>query len=266
MKAGMGMPYTSTHRVIVIMPTYNERENLQPTIGGIMNNCTNVEVLVVDDSSPDGTGELAEQMAAKNPRLHVIHRKTKNGLGPAYLAGFQWALLHQYDVVCEMDMDGSHRPQDLPQLIRTIDQRPDVDLVIGSRRVRGGSTENWPVYRDLISRCGSWYSRLCLGVPVHDMTAGFRAYRASIMQRLHLDTVRANGYVFQVDMTRRVHQAGGTIVEVPIVFVERTRGKSKMSKAIVIEAMCAVTHWGLQRLFHTGDYKRARKKSAAQRK
>lgn len=239
------------------MPTYNERQNLEPTIGGIMENCTGVDVLIVDDSSPDGTGELAEEMAAKNPRLFVIHRKTKNGLGPAYLAGFQWALLHQYDVVCEMDMDGSHRPQDLPRLLEVIDDRPEVDLVIGSRRVPGGSTENWPAYRDFISRGGSWYSRLCLGLDVHDMTAGFRAYRASILQRLHLDTVRANGYVFQVDMTRRVSAAGGTIVEVPIVFVERVRGKSKMSKAIVFEAMGSVTKWGFQRLFRLGDYRRS---------
>lgn len=257
------MTYTAQSRVVVVMPTYNELANLEPTIGGIMESCAGVDILVVDDASPDGTGELADRMAQKNPRIFVLHRKAKNGLGPAYLAGFQWALLRGYDVVCEMDMDGSHRPQDLPRLLAVMDNDPSVDLVIGSRRVAGGTTENWPWYRDLISRGGSWYSRLCLGIDVRDMTAGFRAYRASCLRRLRLDTVKANGYVFQIDMTRRVKAAGGRIIEVPIVFVERKRGKSKMSKAIVVEAMTSVTRWGFQRLTRTGDYRPRRHRPGA---
>jgi len=263
-------------RVCVVMPTYNELENLHPTVGGIFACRPSVEILIVDDGSPDGTGEEADRMAAEDPRIHVLHRAGKNGLGPAYLAGFAWALERGFDVVCEMDMDGSHRPQDLPKLLealavegpcddivaepgdrgRSIDRDRGIaagavpDLVIGSRRVDGGRTEGWSPFRDFISRSGSWYARTMLGIGVRDMTAGFRAYRASMLRSLDLDAIEANGYVFQIDMTRRVAAAGGTIVEVPIVFPDRVRGKSKMSNAIVIEAMRRVTVWGLQQLFH----------------
>lgn len=240
-----------TERTCVVMPTYNELENLRPTIGGIFTCRPSVEILIVDDGSPDGTGELADRMAIEDPRIHVLHRAGKNGLGPAYLAGFAWALNQGFDVICEMDMDGSHRPQDLPKLLDaltggTADAVPD--LVIGSRRVDGGRTEGWSAFRDFISRGGSWYARTMLGIDVRDMTAGFRAYRASMLRALDLDAIEANGYVFQIDMTRRVAAAGGRIVEVPIVFPDRVRGKSKMSNAIVVEAMRRVTVWGLRRL------------------
>lgn len=229
------------------MPTYDERENLLRTIRGVLGNEPGADVLVVDDASPDGTGELADALSARDGHVHVLHRTAKNGLGPAYLEGFAWTLANGYDVVCEMDMDGSHRPEDLPRLLDVLGRDPDVDLAIGSRRVPGGRTENWPWYRDLISRGGSWYARRMLGLGVHDMTAGFRAYRAPMLRRLDLSSVVSNGYVFQIDMTRRVAAAGGRIVEVPIVFLERTRGRSKMDSSIVSEAMRSVTVWGVRR-------------------
>ncbi|MBW3087621.1 polyprenol monophosphomannose synthase [Bifidobacterium sp. 82T24] len=235
--------------VVVVMPTYNERENLPVTLGGVFDHCPDVHVLVVDDGSPDGTGELADDMASRDHRIHVMHRREKNGLGPAYLAGFRWALDHGYDVVCEMDMDGSHRPADLPRLLDVVCGDADVDLVIGSRRVPGGGMEDWPWYRDLISRGGSWYARTMLGLRVYDMTAGFRAYRASMLRRIDFSDVQASGYVFQIDMTRRVAAAGGVIREVPITFVQRVRGVSKMSSAIVVEALWRVTVWGIRRVF-----------------
>lgn len=259
----------SAPSVVVVMPTYNEKDNLPVTIPAILRYCPDVHILVVDDNSPDGTGDLADAMADRDPRIHVLHRAGKGGLGPAYLAGFRWALDRDYDVICEMDMDGSHRPQDLPRLLAPLmgetsaesmgtlsataldvsrDER--VDLVIGSRRVRGGRSEGWPWYRNLISSCGSWYARMMLGSRVHDMTAGFRAYRASMLRSVRLDSVEAGGYVFQIDMTRRVLAAGGVIREVPIVFPQRALGVSKMSSAIVIEAMWRVTVWGLRRLLH----------------
>ncbi|PJM74313.1 dolichol-phosphate mannosyltransferase [Bifidobacterium primatium] len=235
--------------VLVVMPTYNERENLETTVGGVFRHCPQVHVLVVDDNSPDGTGRLADAMAESDGRVHVLHRREKNGLGPAYLAGFTWALDHGYDVICEMDMDGSHRPQDLARLVALSCREPDVDLVIGSRRVPGGRMENWPWYRDLISRGGSWYARTMLGIRVFDMTAGFRAYHASMLRRIDFADVESGGYVFQIDMTRHVVAAGGTIRELPITFVQRARGVSKMSSAIVVEAMVRVTQWGIRRMF-----------------
>lgn len=239
--------------VVVVMPTYNEKDNLPVTIPAVLRYCPDVHVLVVDDNSPDGTGDLADAMADDDPRIHVLHRAGKGGLGPAYLAGFRWALDRGYDVICEMDMDGSHRPQDLPRLLAPLlgvegSRSGRVDLVIGSRRVRGGRSEGWPWYRNLISSCGSLYARIMLGSRVHDMTAGFRAYRASMLRSVRLDEVEAGGYVFQIDMTRRVLAAGGVIREVSIVFPQRVRGVSKMSSAIVLEAMWRVTIWGLQRL------------------
>ncbi|PLS30734.1 dolichol-phosphate mannosyltransferase [Bifidobacterium margollesii] len=243
-------------RTLVVMPTYNEKENLPITVGAVFSYCPDAHVLVVDDNSPDGTGDLAERMArepvgrtARNePRLFVLHRTRKNGLGPAYLAGFRWALDRGYEVICEMDMDGSHRPQDLPRLLAAIGGGC-ADLVIGSRRVPGGRMVDWPWYRDLISRCGSWYARFMLGVNVRDMTAGFRAYRAETLRRMDFDAIESGGYVFQIDMTRRVAAMGGVIREVPIVFEQRARGVSKMNGGIVVEAMARVTRWGLRRLF-----------------
>lgn len=244
-------------KILIVMPTYNEKDNLQPTLSGISRCCPSVHVLVVDDSSPDGTGQEAEKMAQADRRIMVIHRSIKRGLGPAYLAGFEWALLHNYDIICQMDMDGSHRPEDLRKVIGQLVSRPDCDACIGSRRVPGGGTENWPWYRQAISWCGSTYARLALGLSTHDVTAGFRAYRAEALRRLHLDKIQANGYVFQVDMTRRIEYAGGRIIEVPIIFVERTKGSSKMGAGIVLEAMWRVTGWGIYRLV-TGKRKSKR--------
>jgi dolichol-phosphate mannosyltransferase len=235
--------------ICVIMPTYNERENIGPTLAALFEWNPQVHVLVVDDASPDGTGEAAEAIAAGEPRLHVLHREGKNGLGPAYLAGFNWALKRGYATLCSMDMDGSHRAQDLHAMLRVMADNPHVALVIGSRRVPGGRTEGWSRHRNWISSAGSWYARTMLGLGVRDMTSGMRAYRARILRASDLRSVEANGYVFQIDMTRRVAAAGGSIVEVPIVFPERVRGRSKMGIGIVVEAMRRVTGWGLRRLF-----------------
>ena len=191
---------------------------------------------------------MAEDMASRDPRVHVIHRNARRGLGPAYIQGFHWSLEHGYDLICEMDMDGSHRPQDLARMLAVARGKTHPGLVIGSRRVRGGRTQHWPWYRDLISRVGSWYARIALGSSVRDMTAGLRVYRADVLRRIDLGRVRSSGYVFQVDMLRRVQAMGGSVVEVPIVFVERVRGSSKMDTGIVLEAMAQVTLWGLERL------------------
>lgn len=234
----------------VVMPTYNERENLGMTLRDVFDHNSGVEVLVVDDASPDGTGELAEALAHADWRIHVLHREDKLGLGPAYVAGFRWALEAGYAVVCEMDMDGSHRGCDLAAMLRRLRDDDAPDLVIGSRRVAGGSTQGWSRWRNMVSTGGSWYARAMLGLPVRDMTAGFRAYRAQMLRRIDLGDIRANGYVFQIDMTRRVARAGGVIVEVPIVFPDRVRGTSKMTMGIVAEAMLAVSGWGLDRLLH----------------
>lgn len=235
-------------RTLVVMPTYDERGNIRSTLSGVLARCPQVDILVVDDGSPDGTGVLADGMARSDRRIRVIHRAGKQGLGPAYLEGFRWALDQGYDIICEMDMDGSHRPADLVRILAVLASDPCLDLVIGSRRVKGGRTANWPWYRDLISRGGSLYARIMLGLPAKDVTAGFRAYRARILRRIPLDQVRSNGYVFQIDMLRRVLASGGHVAEVPIVFVERKVGSSKMSSSIVAEAMVQVTRWGVERL------------------
>ena len=234
--------------IIVVMPTYQEADNIGVTLPRLLACCPEVDVLVVDDNSPDGTGALAEDMASRNPRVHVIHRHARRGLGPAYVQGFRWSLEHGYDLICEMDMDGSHRPQDLARMLAVAQGETHPGLVIGSRRVRGGRTQHWPWHRDLISRAGSWYARTALGSSVRDMTAGLRVYRADVLRRIDLGRVRSSGYVFQVDMLRRVQAMGVSVVEVPIVFVERVRGSSKMGTGIVLEAMVQVTLWGLERL------------------
>ncbi|WP_297316260.1 polyprenol monophosphomannose synthase [Bifidobacterium indicum] len=233
---------------LVVMPTYQEVQNIRPTLGGLLKACPAVRVLVVDDDSPDGTGGVADAMAARDDRISVLHRHERQGLGPAYVEGFQWALARGYDLICEMDMDGSHRPRDMARVLRYAQGHPEVDLVIGSRRVPGGSTRNWPWYRDLISRMGSWYARMALGMPVRDMTAGLRAYGAPALAGIDLTQVHSSGYVFQVDMLRRIIAGGGRVHEVPIVFVDRVRGHSKMDTGIVLEAMVQVTRWGMGRI------------------
>lgn len=231
---------------LVIVPTYDESENLRWIVERILAAQPGVHVLVADDNSPDGTGDIADELAAGDDRVHVLHRSGKQGLGAAYRAGFAWGLDRGYDVLLEMDADGSHRPEDLAQILSASDD--GADLVLGSRWVPGGGVVNWPWHRRLISRGGTAYARLMLGIPVKDATGGFRAFRRETLERLPLDEVVSQGYCFQIDMVRRVLDAGMMVVEVPITFVERERGQSKMSGAIVREALWRVTLWGLARL------------------
>lgn len=230
---------------LVIMPTYNEREALPTTLAHLRQTVPEVDVLVVDDSSPDGTGEWADQATASDPQVHVLHRAGKEGLGRAYLDGFRWAMERGYDTVVEMDADGSHRAEDLPALLTAARSHPAPDLVIGSRWVPGGSVVNWPWTRQLISKIGTGYARLALRLTVRDATAGFRVYPARTLRRLPLAEVESQGYCFQIDMTWRVQRARGRVLEVPITFVERTQGTSKMSRAIALEAITRLTEWGL---------------------
>ncbi|MEU9889081.1 polyprenol monophosphomannose synthase [Sphaerisporangium sp. NPDC051011] len=233
-------------RVLVIVPTYNERENLPMIAARLRAAVPDVHLLVADDNSPDGTGDVADELAAADDHVHVLHRPGKQGLGAAYIAGFRWGLAEGYDVMVEMDADGSHRPEELPKLLEAL--AGGADLVIGSRWVPGGETVNWPVGRELLSRGANTYARLMLGVPVRDTTAGFRAYRASALEKIGLDDVRSEGYCFQVDLTLRTVRGGLRVAEVPITFVERTAGASKMSRAIVAEALWRVTVWGVSGL------------------
>lgn len=234
---------------LVVIPTYNEAANLAWIIERIHAAQPTLDILVADDSSPDGTGALADHLAAADSRVHVMHRESKQGLGAAYRAGFAWGLARDYDVLLEMDADGSHRPEDLEQILAA--SAAGADLVLGSRWVPGGGVVNWPRHRRLISRGGTLYARIMLGLPVHDVTGGFRAFRRETLERIPLADVSSQGYCFQIDMTRRVLAAGMTVVEVPITFVERERGESKMSGAIVREALWRVTVWGLARLVPT---------------
>jgi dolichol-phosphate mannosyltransferase len=228
--------------VVVIIPTYNERDNVRPITARVRSAVPSADVLVVDDNSPDGTGEIADELAAADDQIHVLHRDVKAGLGAAYIAGFQWALDQGYDAMVEMDADGSHQPEDLPRLLRALD---DADAVLGSRYVPGGKVQNWAKSRELLSRGGNTYTRLMLGIPLHDATGGYRVYRATTLRKIRLDDVESQGYCFQIDLSRRAIQAGLKVVEVPITFVERSRGASKMSNAIVREALWRVTQWGL---------------------
>lgn len=229
-------------RTLVIIPTYNERESLPRQLDAVHAAAPDVDVLVVDDGSPDGTGEWALERARDDARVHVMRRAAKNGLGAAYLAGFAWGLEREYALLCEMDADGSHRAVDLPLLL---ERASSADLVIGSRWVPGGAVVNWPRHRLLLSTGANTYVRVALGIPVRDATAGFRVYRASMLRRLDLADVESQGYCFQVDMVWRVLRAGGTVAEVPITFVEREVGDSKMSGAIIREALVKVTAWGV---------------------
>jgi dolichol-phosphate mannosyltransferase len=231
-------------RVLVVVPTYDERLNLEPVVGRVRSAVPTADVLVVDDASPDGTGEIADRLAAEDKQVHVLHRVGKQGLGSAYLAGFGWGLQRGYDVLVEMDADGSHQPEQLPDLLAAL---ADADLVLGSRWVSGGSVVNWPRSRELLSRGGNTYVRLVLGLGLRDATGGFRAFRRETLDKLDLDAVASQGYCFQVDLARRAVSQGLRVVEVPIEFVEREHGVSKMSGAIVREALWRVTVWGLAR-------------------
>lgn len=239
-------------RALVVMPTYDERDSLPRTLDALREYAPEVDVLVVDDGSPDGTGELAEKIAAADAadcgraRIQVMHRTGKQGLGTAYVAGFRWALDREYPAVVEMDADGSHRAQDLPRLLDRLAGTDRPALVIGSRWVRGGRVVNWPLHRQLLSRGANVYAWLAMGLPVRDATAGFRVYRRQALERLALDEVASHGYCFQIDMAWRVLKSGGRVAEVPITFVERAEGRSKMSRSIVVEALVKVTVWGAQ--------------------
>lgn len=238
-----------TDRVLVVIPTYDEALTLPETLTRLRAAVPLADVLVVDDASPDGTGELAEAFGARDPAVNVLHRTGKQGLGSAYVAGFRWALDRGYDVIVEMDADGSHLPEELPGLLAALTRDGSGGgpaLVIGSRWVAGGSVENWPRHRRALSRGGNTYTRMLMGLPVRDATAGFRAYRAPALGAIPLADVASQGYCFQVDMAWRVHQAGGVIREVPIRFVERRLGRSKMSRQIVAEALVRVTAWGIR--------------------
>lgn len=230
--------------VLVIIPTYNERENLAAVLGRLHAALPKVHVLVVDDGSPDGTGDLADDLAAADDRVHVLHRTEKAGLGAAYVAGFRWGLERDYATLVEMDADGSHAPEDLP---RILDALGDADLVLGSRYVPGGRLVNWPKRREFLSRGANIYSKLSLGVRINDITAGFRAYRREVLEKLPLDEIASHGYCFQIDLAWRTVTAGFTVLEVPITFTEREIGESKMSASIVREAAVRVALWGLGR-------------------
>lgn len=231
-----------TSRAVIVIPTYNEADNIPSIIERLLKAQPQVEALIVDDGSPDGTGELADQMAAADDRVHVIHRTVKEGLGAAYIEGFRWALEQGYDVIGEMDADGSHQPE---QLHRLLDVLPRADLVIGSRYVQGGSVVNWPKHRELLSRGGNVYTRLLLGISIRDVTAGFRVFHADTLRAIELDLVESVGYVFQAELAYRTLQQGMMIREVPIAFIERERGHSKMSSAVARESLRLITQWGL---------------------
>jgi dolichol-phosphate mannosyltransferase len=223
-------------RAVVCLPTYNERENLEPMLRALGDK--GVHVLVIDDNSPDGTGELADRLATGLDYVDVLHREHKEGLGPAYLAGFGRALAAGAELVLEMDCDFSHDPAAVPRLIEAVEQ--GADLALGSRYVTGGSVGNWGVVRRFISAGGSWYARLLLGVPVRDLTGGFKCYRRRVLETIDLDAIESKGYAFQIETTYRTIRAGFRVVEIPIHFVDREEGGSKMSKSIVAEAIWKV--------------------------
>jgi len=236
-------PDRTLGRVVMVMPTYNEAANLEWIVGRLRNARPQVDVLVVDDSSPDGTGAIADRLAAADPQVKVVHRAAKQGLGAAYRHGFRVALDDGYDVIGEMDADGSHQPEELHKLLTALH---DADLVIGSRWIPGGSVVNWPFQREALSRGGNLYVRLLLGIPVKDATAGFRLFRRATLEKIDLQSVRSTGYVFQTDMAYRTLQAGLRVTEVPIEFVERERGDSKMSGAVARESLQKITVWGVR--------------------
>ena len=242
-------------RVLVCIPTYNELENLPRIVARVRAAVPEADVLVLDDNSPDGTGKVADELAEADPQVHVLHRPAKQGLGNAYLAGFAWGLDRGYDAVVEMDADGSHQPEQLPALLAALDR---ADLVIGARWVRGGSVVNWPLHRKALSVGANLYTKALLGMPVHDATAGFRAYRASALHTIGLQHVASQGYCFQVDLTQRAVRAGLRVVEVPITFVEREVGDSKMSGDIMRESLQRITVWGVQH--RTGQLRALRRR------
>jgi dolichol-phosphate mannosyltransferase len=232
---------TTGRRALICLPTYDERENLGPMIEAILAAVPQVDVLVIDDNSPDGTGQLADQIAAREPRVQVLHRAGKEGLGRAYLAGFAWALARDYGLILEMDCDFSHDPKYLPAMLAAA---TEADLVLGSRYVAGGGTVNWGVLRKLISRGGSLYARTILGLTVRDLTGGFKCFRREVLEGIDLPTVECTGYAFQIELTYRAARRGFKVRELPIVFADRRVGLSKMSRRIVLEAIRKV--WSIR--------------------
>jgi dolichol-phosphate mannosyltransferase len=236
-------PFDFGQSIVIVLPTYNERTNLEALVPAISQYLV-ADVLIVDDNSPDGTGELADQLSCEHGHVHVLHRSKKEGLGPAYLAGFQWALQRGYGLIVEMDCDFSHAPWDLPRLVH---RGRTTDLVIGSRYVAGGGTENWNARRRFVSRCGNAYVSLFLGSTVHDWTGGFRCYRRELLARMNLATVRAKGYIFQVELAWRALQLGAAVKELPIRFCDRIEGQSKLGWGTIVEALMEVPKmylWG----------------------
>jgi len=233
-------------RAVMVIPTFNEIDNLADIVARVHRSTPDVDLLVVDDASPDGTGALADRLAADDPRVRVLHRPVKQGLGAAYAAGFRSALDAGYDVIGEMDADGSHQPEQLPLLLAAL---ADADLVIGSRWIPGGSVVNWPWHRIALSRGGNLYTRALLGMGVRDATAGFRVFRRQTLEAIHLDEVQSLGYVFQVELVHRTLKAGLRVKEVPIEFVERVRGDSKMTPEVARESLVRITRWGLSQRF-----------------
>ena len=237
------MTTNGTGRVLVVIPTYNEADNIAIIVGRLRGAVPDAEVLIVDDGSPDGTGRIADSLAAEDAAVNVLHRSVKSGLGAAYVAGFGWARARSYDVIVEMDADGSHQPEELPKLLAAL---AEADVALGSRWVAGGAVQNWPLSRKILSKGGNRYTRLALGLPLHDATGGYRAYRRIVLDELPLDEVSSQGYCFQVDLVWQAWRRGFRIVEVPITFIERARGESKMSRAIVGEALWRVTWWAVR--------------------
>jgi dolichol-phosphate mannosyltransferase len=233
-------------KTVIVIPTYNEIGSIARITERILSTEPSAHVLIVDDNSPDGTGALAEKLSDDDQRVHVLHRTEKNGLGAAYGAGFRWALAHAYDYIVEMDADGSHQPEELPRLLALLTD--GADLAIGTRWIPGGIIKNWPAHRKLISRSGTAYARILLRSRLHDLTSGYRGFRADSLRAVDLSTVNSQGYCFQIEMAWLFERSGAKIGEFPITFVEREEGASKMSTGIVVEALAQVTGWGLSSL------------------
>jgi dolichol-phosphate mannosyltransferase len=244
------------HKVLIIIPTYDERENVRPMASAIAQVRPGTEILFVDDNSPDGTGGVLDSMALENPLIHVLHREKKSGLGKAYVAGFKWALEHSYELIFEMDADFSHDPGEIPAFLAAA---READLVIGSRYVQGIRITNWPLSRLILSKTAAAYVRLVTGLPVTDPTGGFKCYRREVLQAIHLDDIMSSGYSFQVEMTHAAWMRGFRIMEIPITFVDRRSGYSKMSKAIMQEALMIV--WKLA--LRTGFRRRPARRGGA---
>lgn len=239
----MTQQFADLGAILIIIPTYNEIENVERITGRVRTAVPEADILVADDNSPDGTGQVADDLAVDDAQIHVLHRLGKEGLAAAYMAGFAWGLERGYDVLIEMDADGSHQPEQLPAML---DALRSADLVLGSRWIPGGKVVNWPRSREILSKGGNLYTRVALDVPLHDATGGYRVFRASALRALELHNVASQGYCFQVDMARRAVRSGLRVTEVPITFVEREYGTSKMSGSIVREALWRVTVWGAE--------------------